>query len=62
MPDNYRELFLEAEPYLVGVWKYRENGKSPKWCATVLHNGSYFDVSMSDTIIQALEKVLESVR
>ena len=54
-------LFGMAEPHLIGVWKFQERGESPKWAATVLVDGSYFDVAPSDTIGQTLQKVLSEV-
>lgn len=54
-------LFAEAEPHLVGVWKFQERGKAPLWCATVLVKGTYFDVAGSPTIKETLEQVLREV-
>ncbi len=55
------DLFQEVEPFLVGVWKFRERGKSPTWCATVLVQGEYFDIPPSETVLETLKKAIEEV-
>ena len=55
------DLFREAEPYLIGLWKYRERGQSPQWYATVLVNGNYFDVEGAETITKTLAQVLREI-
>lgn len=56
-------LLAEAEPHLVGLWKFRERGKPTTWCATVLKDGDYFDVDEGcKTVADVLEAVLEAVR
>lgn len=64
MPESFLKLFLEAEPHLVGIWKYREKNKPPLWYATVLVNGDYFDVEgvvdISGTLIRVIKAIKEA--
>ncbi len=55
------DLFREAEPHLVGVWKFRERGHAPLWCATVIVNGELFDIDGTPTIKATLKQALRTI-
>ena len=53
------ELLTAAEPYLVGVWRYSERGRSEQWCCSVHVGGEFFDLPPSDTMREALQQVVD---
>ncbi len=61
MDADLAQLFAEAEPFLVGVWKFKERGMEARWCATVLVNGDYFDILPEDTIRGVLQSAVNAV-
>ncbi len=56
------ELFEQTDGYLVGLWRFRERGRTPLWCATYTVDGYYFDVSGKRTVAGALRAVLRDVK
>ena len=57
-PMTLEQLFKETDSYLIGVWRFRERGRPPLWCATFVMDGYYYDVSGQ----RALRGVLTAVR
>ena len=58
---SLESLFAKVDPDLIGVWKFRERGQPPVWCATVIVDGTYFDVEGSPTIAGVLEKTIQEI-
>ena len=55
---SFEQLWQAAEPYIIGVWKYRKPGEPTQWSATYLVDGAYWDAGLSDTAKEALTKVI----
>jgi len=55
---SLEQLWKAAEPYIIGVWKYRKPGEPARWSATYLVDGAYWDAGLSDTAEEALMKVI----
>jgi hypothetical protein len=34
MKPTLESQFKEVDEHLIGVWKFRQRGKKPLWCAT----------------------------
>lgn len=46
---------------LIGIWRFRQVKRKPLWCATIVHNGFYYDVegyeNIEDTLDAAAKKI-----
>lgn len=47
----------DIEPYIIGLWRFREARGPRLWCATYCWRGKYYDVSGKPTIEDALKGV-----
>ena len=47
----------EVEPYIIGLWRFREAGRRRLWCATYCYRGRYYDVQGHVTLDETLAKV-----
>ena len=56
------EKLLLLDESLIGIWRFRQPGKKPLWCATFVFNGFYYDVEgykdISDTLDAAYKKIM----
>jgi hypothetical protein len=52
----------DIEPYLIGVWRFREAGRPRSWCATYYYRGDYYDVPGQPTVDAALEGVRDGIK
>ena len=50
------------EPWLVGLWRFREAGKKKMWCCTFCIDGEYNDTWPSLTVRIALWKVYQELK
>lgn len=48
----------DVEPFIIGLWRFREAGRQRLWCATYCHDGKYYDVQGKRT----LDGVIRGVR
>ena len=55
---SFDQLWKAAEPYIIGVWKYRKPGEPVRRSATYLVDGAYWDAGLSDTVEEALMRVI----
>jgi hypothetical protein len=55
---SFEQLWKAAEPYIIGVWKYRKPGEPVRWSATYLVDGAYWDAGLSETVEEALMRVI----
>lgn len=51
------KLPKDVEPYIIGLWRFREAGRPRLWCATYFYRGHYYDVWGHPTLDGALVKV-----
>lgn len=61
------EMTLEArmervKEWLVGIWLFREPGRTPRWCGTFVHRGYYYDVSGKHSAVSAVKAVEKRVK
>lgn len=57
MSKELIKKFKAVDEHLIGVWKFRQRGKKPVWCATYQHNGYYYDTFGKLTVESALDQV-----
>ncbi len=50
-----------VKEWLVGIWLFREPRKTPRWCATFVHHGHYYDVSGKHSAVSAVKAVEKRV-
>lgn len=55
------KLPKDVEPYIVGLWRFREVEQPRLGCATYFYRGHYYDVSGQPTLDGALEKVRDGL-
>lgn len=45
----------DIEPFVIGLWRFREVGRPRRWCATYCYRGMYYDVAgcltLDETVI-----------
>lgn len=51
-----------VKDYLVGIWLFREPMKTPRWCATFVYRGHYYDVSGKHSAVSAVKAVEKRVK
>jgi len=51
------DRFKRVEENLIGLWRFRINGKKTRWCATFVFQGDYYDVYGGQTPAVALNEV-----
>lgn len=56
------ERLKRVEPWLVGLWRFRELGRKPLWCTTYVVNGNYYDVRGRQTPEHALDATYRDVQ
>lgn len=61
MKKSLEKQILQLDDYLIGIWKFRERGKRPVWCATFSFEGYYYDTTGKATPQGALEAVKREV-
>lgn len=57
MKNTLENKFALVDDHIIGVWKFRQRGKKPVWCATYQFDGYYYDTLGKLTIDSALEQV-----
>ena len=62
MQDDLAAKMRSIQPYLIGLWRFKEHGLPLKWCATFSWKGEYFDVQMHDTPLDAVKAVKRKVK
>jgi hypothetical protein len=55
------DLPKDLEPYIVGLWRFREARRPRLWCATFVYRGHYYDVSGQPTLDGALARVRDDL-
>jgi hypothetical protein len=50
----------DLDPYIIGLWRFRQPGRRPVWCATYCYRGKYYDAQGGDSV--GLDEVLAAVR
>ena len=51
-----------VKEWLVGIWLFREPGKTPRWCGTFVYRGYYYDVSAKHSALSAVKAVEKRVK
>ena len=51
-----------VKEWLVGIWLFREPGKTPRWCGTFVYRGHYYDVSAKHSAMSAVKAVEKRVK
>ena len=51
-----------VKEWLVGIWLFREPGKTPRWCGTFVYRGHYYDVSGKHSAVSAVKAVEKRVK
>lgn len=57
MPLGLAQRFARVEDHLIGLWRFRERGRPPLWCATFEWGGYYYDITGKKTVAKALDAV-----
>ena len=47
----------DVEPYIIGLWRFREARSARRWCATYCYRGYYYDVADCATLDDAVNEV-----
>ena len=55
-----KDKFKRVEADIIGLWKFRVQGKKPVWC-TYSHNGKYYDTQGKATAEAALETLYKDL-
>ena len=55
------ELFRLVDDHLIGVWRFRQLGRKPLWCATYHYGGFYYDTHGTPTIQATLKAVQDDL-
>lgn len=61
MEKSLEERMERVKEWLVGIWLFREPRKTPRWCATFVHHGHYYDVSGKHSAVSAVKAVEKRV-
>lgn len=61
MGKSLAKKFKTVDEHLIGVWKFRQHGKKPVWCATYQYNGYYYDTFGKLTVESALDQVYKDL-
>jgi len=51
-----------VKEWLVGIWLFREPGRTPRWCGTFVYRGYYYDVSAKHSALSAVKAVEKRVK
>lgn len=51
----------ELEPYLIGLWKFRQVCARPTWCTTFMVDGKFYDTPGAATPQRAISKALAAL-
>lgn len=62
MPESIEKKIEKIEPHLIGLWKFRQRGRKPVWCATFTFQGHYYDTQGKLTPHDALDKVHDELQ
>jgi hypothetical protein len=54
-------LFNQLQPWLIGMWRFREKGKRRTWACTYEINGYYYDTRPKTTLEAALKEVRKQI-
>lgn len=60
--EELKLLLEKAEPWIIGLWRFREAGKPKLWCATYCVNGCYYDVTGKRTLEKVLREVISTAK
>ena len=52
----------DIEPFIIGLWRFREAGQPRLWCATYCYRGRYYDVSGQRTLDDVIAGVRAGLR
>ena len=62
MGQGLEERMLRIKESLVGIWLFREPLRTPRWCATFVYRGHYYDVSGKHSPLSAVKAVEKRVK
>lgn len=62
MEKSLEARMERVQEWLVGIWLFREPGKTPRWCGTFVYRGHYYDVSGKHSAVSAVKAVEKRVK
>ncbi|ANQ48189.1 hypothetical protein MY04_0807 [Flammeovirga sp. MY04] len=53
--SSLEEKLERVDDHIIGIWKFKRRGMSPKWCATYCWEGEYYDIEGKPTVEEVLD-------